>query len=62
MPPPITLLERQREALAQALADAVAYRDPPLYCNACEARQGTLGSSVRPRLPVPACTSLSAAR
>jgi hypothetical protein len=26
----------QREALRQALADAVYYRDPPVYCRACE--------------------------
>jgi hypothetical protein len=25
----------QREILRQALADAVYYRDPPLYCAAC---------------------------
>jgi hypothetical protein len=37
MPPAITLLPRQREALAQALADAVCYRDPPVYCDACDA-------------------------
>jgi hypothetical protein len=42
MPPPITLLERQRETLAQALADAVSYRDPPLCCDACETQQGRL--------------------
>jgi hypothetical protein len=24
----------------QALADAVYYRDPPLYCHACEAQDG----------------------
>jgi hypothetical protein len=42
MRPVITLLPRQREALAQALADAVCYRDPPVYCDACDALQGTL--------------------
>lgn len=42
MPPAITLLPRQREALAQALADAVSYRDPPVYCDACEQLQDTL--------------------
>ena len=31
-----TLDPGQREALAQALADAVSYRDPPLYCRACQ--------------------------
>lgn len=30
----------QREVLCQALADAVYYRDPPLDCRACEARDG----------------------
>ena len=42
MPPAITLLPRQREALAQALADAVCYRDPPVYCDACDMLQDTL--------------------
>jgi hypothetical protein len=28
----------QREVLRQALDDAVQYRDPPLHCPACEAR------------------------
>lgn len=42
MPSAIPLLPRQREALAQALADAVSYRDPPLYCAACEALDDTL--------------------
>jgi hypothetical protein len=37
--PPVLL--DQRELLAQALADAVSYRDPPLYCPACDAH-GTL--------------------
>lgn len=31
-----SLHPQQREALAQALADAVSYRDPPVYCDACE--------------------------
>jgi hypothetical protein len=31
-----TLGPEQREVLAQALADAVSYRDPPLYCADCE--------------------------
>jgi hypothetical protein len=38
----ITLLPRQREALAQALADAVNYRDPPVYCDACQSLQDAL--------------------
>jgi hypothetical protein len=42
MPPAITLLPRQREALEQALADAVFYRDPPVYCDACDALQDAL--------------------
>jgi hypothetical protein len=42
MQPAITLLPRQREALAQALADAVCYRDPPVYCDACDALQDKL--------------------
>jgi hypothetical protein len=42
MPRAITLLPQQREALAQALADAVCYRDPPVYCDACDALQDTL--------------------
>jgi hypothetical protein len=37
MPSAITILPCQREALAQALADAVSYRDPPLDCDACDA-------------------------
>jgi hypothetical protein len=36
MQPTITLQPGQRELLAQALADAVYYRDPPLYCPACQ--------------------------
>jgi hypothetical protein len=35
----ITLQPEQRDLLAQALADAVYYRDPPVHCLACEARQ-----------------------
>ena len=42
MRPAIPLLPRQREALAQALADAVSYRDPPLNCAACDALDDTL--------------------
>jgi hypothetical protein len=37
MQPTIILLPEQREVLAQALADAVHYRDPPVYCPACDA-------------------------
>jgi hypothetical protein len=50
MPPPTTLSERQREALAQALADAVSYRDPPLDCDACDAQQGALCEQCANRL------------
>jgi hypothetical protein len=42
MPTAIPLLPRQREALAQALADAVSYRDPPLNCTACYTLGDTL--------------------
>ena len=42
MPSAIPLLPRQREALAQALADAVSYRDPPVYCAACDTLGDTL--------------------
>jgi hypothetical protein len=38
MPGTITLQPEQREVLAQALADAVYYRDPPVHCRACEAQ------------------------
>lgn len=41
MPGTIILLPEQHQVLAQALADAVYYRDPPLHCQACEA-QGAL--------------------
>jgi hypothetical protein len=34
-PPIVTVAPAQREVLRQALADAVYYRDPPLYCAAC---------------------------
>jgi hypothetical protein len=34
----ITLLPDQRDLLAQALADAVYYRDPPVHCPACQAQ------------------------
>ena len=37
MPGAIILLPEQHEVLAQALADAVHYRDPPVRCHACEA-------------------------
>lgn len=30
------LLPDQRDVLRQALADAVYYRDPPVYCPACD--------------------------
>ena len=42
MPCVITLLSQQREALAQALADAVSYRDPPVYCDACDELEDAL--------------------
>jgi hypothetical protein len=42
MPFVISLLPHQREALAQALADAVHYRDPPVYCDACDALRDKL--------------------
>jgi hypothetical protein len=38
MPATITLRPEQREVLAQALADAVYYRDPPVYCSTCDAQ------------------------
>jgi hypothetical protein len=31
-----TLLPSQRDVLRQALADAVFYRDPPVYCPDCQ--------------------------
>ena len=40
MQPTVTLPPEQREVLAQALADAVCYRDPPVYCPACETQDG----------------------
>ncbi len=40
MQPAFILQPEQREILRQALADAVYYRDPPLYCPACEALDG----------------------
>lgn len=40
MQPTVTLQPEQREVLAQALADAVSYRDPPVYCPACETQDG----------------------
>ena len=39
MPATITVQPGQRDLLAQALADAVHYRDPPLRCVVCDARQ-----------------------
>lgn len=36
MPATITLQPAQRELLAQALADAVYYRDPPMQCPDCD--------------------------
>jgi hypothetical protein len=36
MPAAITLHPGQRDLLAQALNDAICYRDPPLYCAACD--------------------------
>ena len=36
------LLPPQREALAQALADAISYRDPPLNCADCDTLDDTL--------------------
>jgi hypothetical protein len=33
----ITLQRGQRELLTQALADAIYYRDPPVYCPSCDA-------------------------
>lgn len=38
MPPAITLQPGQRDLLAQALADAVYYRDPPVHCATCDAQ------------------------
>jgi hypothetical protein len=38
MPAAITLHPAQRDLLTQALDDAVDYRDPPLYCAACDAQ------------------------
>jgi hypothetical protein len=35
MPGTLTLRADQRELLAQALADAVYYRDPPVHCPTC---------------------------
>ena len=39
MPATITLRPGQHDLLAQALADAVYYRDPPVHCPACDAQQ-----------------------
>lgn len=38
MPATLTLQPDQRELLAQALADAIHYRDPPVHCPSCDAR------------------------
>jgi hypothetical protein len=38
MPGAIILQSEQHEVLAQVLADAVRYRDPPIRCRACEAK------------------------
>jgi hypothetical protein len=39
MPATIILQPGQRDLLAQALTDAVYYRDPPVRCAACEAQE-----------------------
>ena len=39
MPATITIQPAQRTLLAQALADAIYYRDPPVNCTACTARE-----------------------
>jgi hypothetical protein len=39
MPATITVQAGQRDLLAQALTDAVYYRDPPVHCAACAAQQ-----------------------
>jgi hypothetical protein len=39
MPAAITVQPGQRDLLAQALADAMYYRDPPVHSAACEAQQ-----------------------
>jgi hypothetical protein len=38
MPATLTLQPGQRELLTQALADAIYYRDPPVHCPSCDAR------------------------
>lgn len=38
MPATITIQPGQRDVLAQALADAAYYRDPPVHCPACDAQ------------------------
>jgi hypothetical protein len=43
MQPAFILQPRQREVLWQALADAVWYRDPPVYCPACDGLDGLDG-------------------
>ncbi|HEV2242968.1 MAG TPA: hypothetical protein VGR98_18145 [Streptosporangiaceae bacterium] len=39
----IILQPGQRDLLAQALADAVYYRDPPVHCAACDAQHAPDG-------------------
>jgi hypothetical protein len=43
MPATIILQPGQRDLLAQALADAVYYRDPPVHCAACDAQHAPDG-------------------
>lgn len=38
-PATITIQPGQRDLLAQALADAIYYRDPPASCTACTAQE-----------------------
>jgi hypothetical protein len=40
VPEALVVPAAQTEVLVQALADAVYYRDPPVECGACEARDG----------------------
>jgi hypothetical protein len=51
MPSAITLRPQQRELLAQALADAVYYRDPPVHCRACAVPRLRGHAGPRQRLP-----------
>jgi hypothetical protein len=62
MPPAIILLPRQRQALAQALADAVSYRDHPSTVKPATRFRTRYASSAQLRSPAPALTSISAAR